>query len=216
MNAQNENLVNENEKTNIEPSIDDSLVNLSIEELQALCIVLQKENENLKDEISQLQNLAQNQNDILKEIIDLNSEMKIKIEDQNLKLESVFSEREKTYKRHQDEIEKIKKFGIQKFATQMLNIKDYIHMSISDNSENINTIKEGLKMTVNELDRTFHSFGVQKINTRVGDPFDPEYEEAISILSNEKLPKNTILSIEKVGYTLFGRVIIPSKVIVSG
>ena len=53
-------------------------------------------------------------------------------------------------RRFQDEIQAAHKFAAQKFATEMLTVKDYLEMALLDQSGNFDALKMGVSMTLNE------------------------------------------------------------------
>ena len=60
-------------------------------------------------------------------------------------------------RRHQQEIADTHKFAGQKFAAEMLPVKDYLEMALLDQSGNFDALKMGVQMTLNELQKAFES-----------------------------------------------------------
>ena len=58
-------------------------------------------------------------------------------------------------RRHQQEIADTHKFAGQKFAAEMLPVKDYLEMALLDQSGNFDALKMGVQMTLNELQKAF-------------------------------------------------------------
>ena len=56
-------------------------------------------------------------------------------------------------RRHQQEIADTHKFAGQKFAAEMLPVKDYLEMALLDQSGNFDALKMGVQMTLNELQK---------------------------------------------------------------
>ena len=73
---------------------------------------------------------------------------------------------------------------------------------------------EGLALVLKKFHQTLDAEGVSRINTE-GGKFDPELHEAINTKVRADLPEGTIIEEALPGYTLNGRVLRPSKVIVS-
>jgi molecular chaperone GrpE len=49
----------------------------------------------------------------------------------------------------------------------------------------------------------------------MGEPFNPEFHQAIQSLENDEVPANHVMTVIQKGYTLNGRVVRPAMVIVS-
>ena len=57
-------------------------------------------------------------------------------------------------------------------------------------------------------------FGVEPIDPE-GEPFNPEYHQAMTMQPREDLPPNTVVAVVQKGYLLNGRLVRPALVIVS-
>ncbi len=62
--------------------------------------------------------------------------------------------------------------------------------------------------------RAFEKGGIKVIDP-VGQPFDPEWHEAMTVQESREHPANTVLSVFQKGYSLNGRLLRPARVIVS-
>jgi molecular chaperone GrpE len=56
--------------------------------------------------------------------------------------------------------------------------------------------------------------GVERVGT-VGDRFDPELHEAISVQTSDEVPERTVLDVARSGYRHGERVLRPAQVVVS-
>lgn len=117
-------------------------------------------------------------------------------------------------RRHQQEIADTHKFAGQKFATEMLPVKDYLEMALLDQSGNFDALKMGVQMTLNELQKAFDATHIKEINPQPGDKLDPHQHQAMQAVVSEQEP-NTIVSVMKKGYTLSDRVLRPAMVVVA-
>lgn len=117
-------------------------------------------------------------------------------------------------RRHQQEIADTHKFAGQKFAAEMLPVKDYLEMALLDQSGNFEALKMGVQMTLNELQKAFDATQIKEINPAVGDKLDPHRHNAVQAVVSEQEP-NTIVNILKKGYTLSERVLRPAMVVVA-
>lgn len=117
-------------------------------------------------------------------------------------------------RRHQEEIVSTHKFAGQKFAAEMLPVKDYLEMALLDQSGNFEALKTGVQMTLNELQKAFENTQIKEILPKVGDKLDPNLHQAMQAEESDA-EANSILRVLKKGYTLSDRVLRPAMVVVS-
>lgn len=117
-------------------------------------------------------------------------------------------------RRHQEELQNAHKFAGQKFASEMLPVKDYLEMALLDQSGNFEALKMGVQMTLNELQKAFDSTHIIEINPQPGSVLDPHLHQALQTEDSE-LAANHIVRVLKKGYTLSDRVLRPAMVVVS-
>ena len=78
----------------------------------------------------------------------------------------------------------------------------------------VETARQGMALTLEKLQAVLEKFGVEVINP-LGEPFDPERHEAMSMALFAELPPNSVAVVHQKGYLLNGRLIRPARVIVS-
>ena len=117
-------------------------------------------------------------------------------------------------RRHQQEIADTHKFAGQKFAVEMLPVKDYLEMALLDQSGNFDALKMGVQMTLNELQKAFDATQIKEINPKAGDKLDPNIHQAMQAVASEQEP-NTVVGVMKKGYTLSDRMLRPAMVTVA-
>lgn len=84
---------------------------------------------------------------------------------------------------------------------------------MAENEDN-GAMHEGLELTMKLLLDALQKNGIEQINP-VGEPFDPNAHEAMSMQESQDTPKNHVVTVFQRGYLLHGRVIRPARVIVS-
>jgi molecular chaperone GrpE len=57
-------------------------------------------------------------------------------------------------------------------------------------------------------------FGLEEVDPE-GEPFDPEYHEAMSMMPSAEVEPGSVLTVIQKGYTLNGRLLRPARVIVA-
>ena len=117
-------------------------------------------------------------------------------------------------RRHQEELQSAHKFAGQKFAAEMLPVKDYLEMALLDQSGNFEALKMGVQMTLAELQKAFDATQIKEINPQPGDKLDPHQHQAMQAEEGDAEP-NTVVRVLKKGYTLSERVLRPAMVVVS-
>ncbi|MGI9222945.1 MAG: nucleotide exchange factor GrpE, partial [Woeseiaceae bacterium] len=76
------------------------------------------------------------------------------------------------------------------------------------------TLLEGGRATLKQLRAAMEKFGVTVISPE-GEPFDPEFHEAISMMPAADVEPGSVLTVVQKGYTLNGRLLRPARVIVA-
>lgn len=117
-------------------------------------------------------------------------------------------------RRHQEELLATHKFAGQKFAAEMLPVKDYLEMALLDQSGNFEALKMGVQMTLNELNKAFENTQISAIDPKIGEKLDPHHHQAMQAEESTEEP-NTILRVLKKGYMLSDRVLRPAMVVVA-
>ena len=118
-------------------------------------------------------------------------------------------------KRSEREIDNARKFAIERFAQELVPVGDALEAGINAGAANPGpALLEGAQATLRQLHRAFDKGGI-KIIDPAGQPFDPEWHEAMVVQESAEQPANTILSVIQKGYSLNGRLLRPARVIVS-
>lgn len=127
------------------------------------------------------------------------------------------AEVENLRKRAQRDLENAHKFGLEKFAVDLLPVKDSLEMGISAaQGESVDPVKlkEGTSLTLKMLGDVMERFGIVEIDPQ-GQRFNPEFHEAMSIQTRTDVEPNTVVTVVQKGYTLNDRLIRPAMVIVA-
>jgi molecular chaperone GrpE len=125
------------------------------------------------------------------------------------------AELENFRKRSEREIDNARKYGIERFAQEIVTVGDALEAGIQAGTANPGpALLEGARATLRELHRAFEKAGI-KIIDPAGQPFDPNWHEAMAVQESAEQPGNTVLSVIQKGYSLNGRLLRPARVIVS-
>jgi len=118
-------------------------------------------------------------------------------------------------KRTDREIENARKYAVERFAQELVTVGDALEAGIKAGSANPGpALLEGAEATLRQLHKAFEKAGI-KIIDPTGQPFDPEWHEAMVAQESREHPANTVLSVIQKGYSLNGRLLRPARVVVS-
>ena len=73
---------------------------------------------------------------------------------------------------------------------------------------------DGLRSVLDQMEAILARQGVERVGA-VGDRFDPELHEAISVQESHDVPDRTVLDVARSGYRRGGRVLRPAQVVVA-
>ncbi|MFA7386522.1 MAG: nucleotide exchange factor GrpE [Thiohalobacteraceae bacterium] len=128
------------------------------------------------------------------------------------------AEIENLHKRNQRNLENAHKYALEKFAGELLPVRDSLEMGIAAaaQGENIDPAKliEGSELTLQMMGSAMEKFGITEVNPQ-GERFDPQFHEAMSIQPRNDIEPNKVVTVIQKGYLLNDRLIRPAMVIVS-
>jgi molecular chaperone GrpE len=123
------------------------------------------------------------------------------------------AETENMRRRGQEEVSKAAKFAIEKFAGELLSVKDSLEQTLAVEGVTPESLREGVELTLRNLVKAFEKGAVEEVAPQ-GEKFDPHKHQAISAIPSD-LPSNTVVQVFQKGYLLEGRVLRPALVAVS-
>ncbi len=119
-------------------------------------------------------------------------------------------------KRAQRDIEAANRYGLEKFAQELLPVRDSLELAVqnAEKASDIRSLKQGQDATLQLLVKALEKLGIVTINP-VGEPFDPSRHEAMLAQPSNTAEPNSVLQVVQPGYELNGRLLRPARVIVS-
>lgn len=120
-------------------------------------------------------------------------------------------------RRAAQDVEKARKFALEKFAGEMLTTVDNLEralQSIDKEDESKKGVIEGIELTLQGLISSLDKFGVKAVDPQ-DQPFNPELHQAMSMQEVPDVAPNTVIAVMQKGYELNGRLIRPAMVMVS-
>ena len=123
------------------------------------------------------------------------------------------AETENVRRRAQEDISKAAKFAVERFAGELLAVKDSLEAALAADTPSVGSMKAGSELTLKQLVSAFEKANLNEINP-VGEKFDPHRHQAISMVEAEQEP-NTVVTVLQKGYLLADRVLRPALVMVA-
>jgi molecular chaperone GrpE len=127
------------------------------------------------------------------------------------------AELENLRRRQAAELEKAHKYALDGFVRELLQVRDSLelgHGAAQESDADIAKLREGTELTLKLLGDVMGKFGVETVDP-MGQPFNPELHQAMTMQSRPDVPANTVVAVLQKGYTLNGRLVRPAMVMVS-
>lgn len=166
--------------------------------------------EEIESDVSELQAEISN----LRGQLEISSAESARFKDQALR---ALAEAENVRKRAAQDIDREKKFALEKFVRSLLPVYDALEKAVEmTDSENEATkaTYDGVVNTLNLFVKEMSTFGVE-VTDPTGKPFDPNFHQAVAMVPSTEVPSGHVLNTMQKGFLLNGRVVRPAMVIVA-
>jgi molecular chaperone GrpE len=125
------------------------------------------------------------------------------------------AEIENVRKRAQRDVENASRYGLEKFAVELLPVLDSLQLAVDNAGRaDAKSLVEGQAATLKLLVKAFEKLNIREINPE-GEPFDPERHEAVMAQESTTAEPNAVLQVVQPGFELGGRLLRPARVIVA-
>src|ERR1700752_3933533 len=124
------------------------------------------------------------------------------------------AELENQRKRLQRDLKQARRFANEKLLADLLPVLDNLERGLAVEGSDYAGLRSGVELTQRELARIVDANGLKLIDP-VGQPFDPERHQAMSLVPSGEHQPNTVLSVMQKGYVLNERLLRPALVVVS-
>ena len=127
------------------------------------------------------------------------------------------AETENTRKRLTRDLERSRKFALERVMKDLLQVRDSLERGLEIDAENatVEALIEGQDLTMKMLNKVMADHNLEMIDP-AGQPFDPEFHEAKTVLPSPGHEENTVIEVLQKGFRLHDRLIRPAMVVVSG
>jgi molecular chaperone GrpE len=147
-------------------------------------------------------------------VVELQAE-KAELQDKYLR---AVAESQNIRRRAQQDIDKERKFGIERFARDLLSVADNLGRALSavpaDLDPAMKNVVVGVEATERELLSVLERHGVTRIKA-IGEPFNADFHQAMMELEDPSVPAGTVVQEMVPGYLLAGRLLRAAMVAVS-
>lgn len=124
------------------------------------------------------------------------------------------AEVENIRRRAEKDLEGAHKFALEKFATELLGVKDSLELALSSEASDVAKEREGTELTLKMLSQVMEKFNIQVVDP-VGGEFDPNLHQAMTMQESAEHAPNTVIAVMQKGYVLNDRLLRPAMVIVA-
>ncbi|OGT47190.1 MAG: nucleotide exchange factor GrpE [Gammaproteobacteria bacterium RIFCSPHIGHO2_12_FULL_41_20] len=124
------------------------------------------------------------------------------------------AENENSQRRAEREIANAHKYGLEKFAMELLPVIDSLERCVLTEANDLAALLDGVKLTLKMFYGVLERAGIQQISPE-GKPFNPEYHQAVSTQENIQVEPGCVITVLQKGYLLNNRLIRPALVVVA-
>ena len=151
-----------------------------------------------------------NQNETKQEVQDLLAEIEV-LKDKVLRAEA---EMQNVRRRADKDVENAHRFGLERLVQHILPIVDSLEKALESKISQDDPVIQGVELTFKLLEDLLSKEAIQVIDP-LGEPFDPNLHEAMSMVEHSEMEPNSVFAVVQKGYTLNERLVRPAMVMVT-
>lgn len=129
----------------------------------------------------------------------------------------VQAEMENLKRRVQKDLDDERKFGLSKFAKELLSVVDSLELGIqaaTSDSPEVLKLREGSELTIKQFESVFAKFNIEAIDP-THQPFNPELHQAMVMQPSTTVEPGHVITVFQKGYVINGRLLRPAMVVVA-
>src|SRR5215831_2842910 len=123
------------------------------------------------------------------------------------------AETDNVRKQAQNDIAKAHKYAIERFAQELLTVRDALELALATPHDTTEALKDGVELTLKNLSAAFEKARITEINP-AGQRYDPHRHQAMTMIESDQ-PAGTVVQVFQKGYMLNDRVLRPALVAVA-
>ena len=112
-----------------------------------------------------------------------------------------------------NDVAKAHKYAIERFAQELLTVRDALELTLATPNASIETLRDGVELTLKNLSSAFEKTRIVEINP-LNEKYDPHRHQAMTMIESEQ-PAGTVVQVYQKGYLLNDRVLRPALVAVA-
>jgi molecular chaperone GrpE len=123
------------------------------------------------------------------------------------------AEMDNVRKQAQNDVAKAHKYAIERFAQELLTVRDALELTLATPNATTEALKDGVELTLKNLKAAFDREHIVEINP-AGEKYDPHRHQAMTLIESNE-PPGTVVQVFQKGYLLNDRVLRPALVAVA-
>jgi molecular chaperone GrpE len=123
------------------------------------------------------------------------------------------AETDNVRKQAQNDIVKAHKYAIEKFAQELLTVRDALELALATPNASTESLKDGVELTLKNLTAAFEREHIAELDP-AGEKYDPHKHQAMTMIESDQ-PAGTVVQVFQKGYLLNDRVLRPALVAVA-
>jgi molecular chaperone GrpE len=123
------------------------------------------------------------------------------------------AEMDNVRKQAQNDLAKAHKYAIERFAHELLTVRDALELTLATPNATTEALKDGVELTLKNLKAAFDKEHIVEINP-AGEKYDPHRHQAMTLIESNE-PPGTVVQVFQKGYLLNDRVLRPALVAVA-
>ena len=123
------------------------------------------------------------------------------------------AETDNVRKQAQNDIAKAHKYAIERFAQELLTVRDALELTLATPNATTEALKDGVELTLKNLNAAFERERIIEINP-AGEKYDAHRHQAMTMIESDQ-PAGTVVQVFQKGYLLNDRVLRPALVAVA-
>ncbi|WP_458187377.1 nucleotide exchange factor GrpE [Haladaptatus sp. NG-WS-4] len=141
-------------------------------------------------------------------------ELERQVEDLEARLKRKQADFQNYKKRAKKRQEQLEKRATEDLVTRLIDVRDNLKRAVEEDHENVESLREGVELTLKELDRVFEDENVAEIDPDPGEEVDPQRHEVMLRVESDH-PEDTIADVYQPGYEMAEKVLQSAQVTVS-
>lgn len=117
-------------------------------------------------------------------------------------------------RRLQRELEQARRFANEGLLRELVAVYDNLEHGLAATTDNAASLREGMQLTLKSLDKVISDHGMKVVDP-LGQPFDPELHQAMSMVTTTDQAPDTVVTVMQKGYLLNDRLLRPAMVMVA-